>query len=87
MTLQAISSRLLSILGLLNDMDTKRKRLYDTAFAMIGHDASPKDYAPDDYGCAEVHLFGDPQSLPRTEFPYPALDPAALRLSGRIDRV
>jgi len=38
---------------MLTSIEYKRHRLYDTAYLAIGRDASPKDYAPDDLGCAE----------------------------------
>jgi hypothetical protein len=32
---------------------TNRAKLYATALSFLGVDASPKDQAPDDYGCAD----------------------------------
>jgi hypothetical protein len=33
---------------------TNREKLYETALTFIGKDASPKDAAPDEYGCMET---------------------------------
>lgn len=35
-------------------MDVTPKKIYETALAFIGRDASPSDFAPDEYGCAET---------------------------------
>ncbi|MFA6314997.1 MAG: hypothetical protein WC648_01325 [Candidatus Paceibacterota bacterium] len=32
---------------------TNREKLFDTAVSFLGKDASPKDYASDEYGCME----------------------------------
>lgn len=37
----------------LGGLSANREKLYDTAYSFLGRDASPKDLAPDDLGCAE----------------------------------
>ncbi len=69
MILQMIKTKLLEIMATLTTMDRQRKRLYDTAFAMVGHDASPKDYAPDDFGCAESVSSVIRKAFPELNFP------------------
>lgn len=36
-----------------NKLDANRVKLYATALSFLGTDASPKDEAPDEYGCAD----------------------------------
>ncbi len=36
-----------------NKLDANRIKLYATALSYLGTDASPKDEAPDDFGCAD----------------------------------
>ncbi len=37
----------------LGGLSERREKLYATAFSFLGIDASPRDIAPDDFGCAE----------------------------------
>ena len=44
-------------------------RIYTTAYNAIGTDVSPKDYAPDDLGCAESVSNMIQKALPELRFP------------------
>lgn len=46
-----------------------QQHLYDTAFSFIGKDASPRDLAPDEYGCAETVSSVIQAAFPELRFP------------------
>jgi hypothetical protein len=47
----------------------RQQHLYDTAFSFIGKDASPRDLAPDEYGCAETVSGVIQAAFPELRFP------------------
>src|SRR5687768_13658767 len=44
-------------------------KLYDAAYRFIGKDASPRDLAPDEYGCAETISAVIQNAFPELRFP------------------
>ena len=50
-------------------MTLLQDQLYKAAFDFIGEDASPKDYAPDDFGCAESLSKVIQKAFPDIRFP------------------
>src|SRR3990167_3806724 len=50
-------------------MTVLQDQLYKAAFDFIGKDASPKDYAPDDLGCAESISAVIQEAFPDIRFP------------------
>lgn len=45
------------------------QHLYDVAFSFLGKDASPRDLAPDEYGCAETVSDIVAAAFPELRFP------------------
>ena len=52
--LKAQLQSILATLKLMESTDANRIKLYETALACLGIDASPSDAAPDEFGCADT---------------------------------
>lgn len=60
--------RALANIAIIRRMNNLEK-IYETAYEAIGFDASPSDYAPDEYGCAESLSKIIQKALPELRFP------------------
>jgi hypothetical protein len=64
-----LDSALLRLAGILKVFRMKQDILYSKAVSFIGKDASPQDFAPDEYGCMESVSRVLQEAFPDMQFP------------------